>query len=33
MVEFGERNYSIVSIKDVEFNYKCIVMFFFLLYI
>lgn len=31
MVEFGERNYNIVSIKYVEFNYKCIVMFFFLL--
>lgn len=26
MVEFGERNYNIVSIKHAEFNYKCIVM-------
>lgn len=27
MVEFGERDYNIVSIKHAEFNYKCIVMF------
>lgn len=26
MVEFGERNYNMVSIKHAEFNYKCIVM-------
>lgn len=26
MVEFGERNYNIVSIKHAEFNFKCIVM-------
>lgn len=26
MVEFGERNYNIVSIKHAEFNYRCIVM-------